>query len=129
MVMWRSIIGLVMVVLLCAVPASGAWAQERSTRTLFEVLFGSGNEQQQSQPQAPVTSQPRPQAQPAPQPQQAPTPAPTEVEKSENARRVAVFVDSLAVDLARALERLYADNPEIMVAEEAVGSSGFVRDD
>jgi len=131
MIVWRSIVGLVVVGLLWAAPASGVWAQERSTRTLFEVLFGSGNEQQQTQQQAPVTSQPqsRPQAQPAPRPQPAQPPATSEVEKSENAKRVAVFGDSLAVDLARALERLYADNPEIVVLEEAVGSSGFVRDD
>tara|TARA_A100001391_G_scaffold76565_3_gene49512 strand:- start:1294 stop:2442 length:1149 start_codon:yes stop_codon:yes gene_type:complete len=125
MVMWRSIV----VFLVLALSASGVLAQERSTRTLFEVLFGSGNEEQQSQPQEPVTSQPRPQAQPAPQPRQAEPPETSEVEKSDNARRVAVFGDSLAVDLARALERLYADNPEISVSEQAVGSSGFVRND
>ena len=125
MVMWRSIV----VFLVLALSASGVLAQERSTRTLFEVLFGSGNEEQQSQPQEPVTSQPRPQAQPAPQPRQAEPPETSEVEKSDNARRVAVFGDSLAVDLARALERLYADNPEISVREQAVGSSGFVRND
>lgn len=125
MVMWRSIV----VFLVLALSASGVLAQERSTRTLFEVLFGSGNEEQQSQPQEPVTSQPRPQVQPVPQPRQAEPPETSEVEKSDNARRVAVFGDSLAVDLARALERFYADNPEISVREQAVGSSGFVRND
>jgi hypothetical protein len=40
-----------------------------------------------------------------------------------------VMGDSLAVDLARALERLYVNNPEIAVIDSAVGSSGFVRDD
>lgn len=125
MVIWRFIV----VFLALGLSAGDAMAQERSTRTLFEVLFGSGNQDQQSQPQEPVTSQPRPQAQPAPQPRQAEPPARSEVEKSDNARRVAVFGDSLAVDLARALERLYADNPEISVSEQAVGSSGFVRDD
>ena len=44
MVMWRSIV----VFLVLALSASGVLAQERSTRTLFEVLFGSGNEEQQN---------------------------------------------------------------------------------
>lgn len=128
------LIRLLTIGVLALVAMSGALAQERTTRTLFEVLFGSRNEQQQTQPQAqpPVTVQPRaqpqPSAPPAPIAQPSP-PAPPEIEKSENARRLAVLGDSLAVDLARALERLYADNPEMAVTELAVGSSGFVRDD
>ncbi|AEQ52720.1 DUF459 domain-containing protein [Pelagibacterium halotolerans] len=117
-------------VVLTFVATSGVVAQERTTRTLFEVLFGSQNEQQQPQP--PVTSQPR--AQPQPSAPSAPRAQPDasrspEIEKSDNARRVAVFGDSLAVDLARALERFYAGNSEVVVSEQAVGSSGFVRDD
>ena len=124
----RSIARTMIFVLLSAVLATSASAQQRTTRTLFEVLFGGGNEEQQAPP--PVTVQPRPQAQPAPRaPQPAPPPAAPELAKSENARRIAVFGDSLAVDIARALERLYANNPELAVIDEAVGSSGFVRDD
>ncbi|WP_417584336.1 DUF459 domain-containing protein [Pelagibacterium sp.] len=135
MTVWRAIIVSLALGCALALPIGSAFAQERSTRTLFEVLFGSGDDNQQAQPPAqptaPVTSQPRPQAQPAPrtQPQPAPAAAEPEVEKSQNARRVAVFGDSLAVDLARALERLYAENPEVVVDEQAVGSSGFVRND
>lgn len=125
----RSIAHILIFALLSAVLATSASAQQRTTRTLFEVLFGGGNEEQAPPP--PVTVQPRPQpAQPAARaPQPAPPPAVPEVAKSESARRIAVFGDSLGVDIARALERLYANNPELAVIDEAVGSSGFVRDD
>lgn len=124
----RPFVRAVLFVLVSAALASGAAGQERTTRTLFEVLFGSGNEQQPTPP--PAATQPRPQAQPAPRaPQPAPPPAAPQIAKSDNARRIAVFGDSLAVDIARALERLYAGNPELVVIEEGVGSSGFVRDD
>src|SRR5690554_6559595 len=115
---------------LAAVPAQ---AQER--RSLFEVLFGSGEDTttQQTQPQPrPQQSAPRRQPQqsaPAPR-ASAPSPTPSpQVEKNENARRIAVFGDSLAVDLSRALERFYAEDPSVIVRGEGVGSSGFVRDD
>ncbi|WMT86392.1 DUF459 domain-containing protein [Pelagibacterium sp. 26DY04] len=123
----------IVLVLLSGVLVSSATAQERTTRTLFEVLFGRDDEPtpppavvqpQQPRPQPAPAPAPQPSRQPAPQPAAAP-----DVEKSENARRIMVMGDSLAVDLARALERLYADNPEIAVIENAVGSSGFVRDD
>ncbi|SDG74937.1 DUF459 domain-containing protein [Pelagibacterium luteolum] len=136
----RQISGLILSIVAMALLVTPGLGQERSSRTLFEFLFGSQNQPQQQapapQPQPQPQAQPRPQPQPQPQqtrpaPRPAPVPAPQPVQsdKSENARRIAVFGDSLGVDLARALERLYADNPEMMVLEESVGSSGFVRDD
>lgn len=111
-----------------------ALAQQRS---LFDVLFG-GNNNAATQPPPPA-AQPRtaPQPQsirraPAPAPAPAPTPVapPAQtVAKSDAAQRVAVFGDSLGVDLARALDRLYAENPDIAVLQKSVGSSGFVRND
>ena len=95
-------------------------AQQQKRRTLFDVLFGA--EPQQAPPPVQQT-QPRqaaPVALPPPKPQ---------VEKAENATRLAVFGDSLAVDLAKALERFYAEDPNLLVINQGVGSSGFVRDD
>lgn len=56
-------------------------------------------------------------------------PAKPKVEKAEGATRLAVFGDSMAVDIAKALERLYADDPNLVVIGQGVGSSGFVRED
>jgi hypothetical protein len=96
-------------------------AQQQKRRTLFDVLFG--DEPQQAPPpvqqQAPRKAAPVA-ALPPPKPQ---------VEKAENATRLAVFGDSLAVDLAKALERFYAEDPNLVVINQGVGSSGFVRDD
>ena len=132
MSVFRALVRAVVLVLLSGALVSSATAQERTTRTLFEVLFGRDDEP--TPPPAVTQPQPRPQPAPAPAPQpsrqSAPQPAAApEVDKSESAQRIMVMGDSLAVDLARALERLYADNPEIAVIESAVGSSGFVRDD
>ena len=54
---------------------------------------------------------------------------PPQMEKAANATRLAVFGNSMAVDLAKALERFYADDPNLVVIGQGVGSSGFVRDD
>ncbi|MBD8066434.1 DUF459 domain-containing protein [Devosia sp. PTR5] len=106
-------------------------AQQQKRRTLFDLLFGDEQKQQRT---APVQqTQPRrttPRQKPsAPKPTAAlPPPKPT-IEKAEGATRLAVFGDSLAVDLAKALDRFYAEDPNLVVIEQAVGSSGFVRDD
>lgn len=118
--------------------AAPAWAQNaQPRRSLFEVLFGGGEQQQtQQQPQRPqTTTQPRQQ----PQPQRAPAPAPAPsaslpppppaVEKAEDAKRIMVFGDSLAVDLSRSMERFYADDDATLVIGRGVSSSGFVRND
>lgn len=97
-------------------------AQEGRRRTLMDLLFG----EPEPEP-APV------QQQQAPRQQQAPTaalpPPKPEVEKAPNATRLAVFGDSLAIDLSRALERFYEDDPNLVVIDQGVSSSGFVRYD
>lgn len=134
--MHRFIVRAVLALALLALAATAALAQNAPRRTLFDVLFG-GNQQQEQVQTAP---QPRPQPQqsaprPQPQPQTAARPAPSAppppptVEKAPNAKRIAVMGDSLAVDLARALERLYAEDPGVVVIDMGVGSSGFVRED
>ncbi|WP_404402270.1 DUF459 domain-containing protein [Pelagibacterium halotolerans] len=130
MVLRRIFIVLSLIVLALPLAVPEALAQnDRPRRSLFEVLFGNDEPEEQ----APATVQPQPRrTQPTSSPSftspQTATPAPA-VEKSENAKRIAVFGDSMAVDLARALERFYADDPETVIHGEGVGSSGFVRDD
>ena len=51
------------------------------------------------------------------------------VQKSATAMRLAVFGDIMAVDLAAALDRYYTDDPNIVVINQGVGSSGFARPD
>lgn len=98
-------------------------AQQERRRTLFDLLFGEEN---QAAPQPPPVqqTQPRRQAEPV----ALPPPKP-QVEKAANATRLAVFGDSMAVDLTKALERFYAEDPNLVVIGQGVGSSGFVRDD
>lgn len=96
-------------------------AQQQKRRTLFDVLFGD-----EPKPTPPAVQQQAPRkaapvaALPPPKPQ---------IEKAANATRLAVFGDSMAVDLAKALERFYAEDPNLVVLNQGVGSSGFVRDD
>ncbi len=100
-----------------------AQAEQPRRRTLFDLLFGEEPAPPPSQP-APRQSQPRQSAPSA----SLPPPKP-QVEKAADATRLAVFGDSLAVDLARALERFYEEDPNLVVIGQGVGSSGFVRDD
>jgi len=100
-------------------------AQQQKKRTLFDLLFGSDDK--------PATEAPRKKSQPAASgtrkaalPPAIPTP---NVEKAPDATRLAVFGDSLAVDLAKAMERFYAEDPNLVIIGQGVGSSGFVRDD
>lgn len=99
-----------------------AQQEQPRRRTLFDLLFG--------EEPAPPPAQPAPRQT---QRQSAPTaslpPPKPQVEKAEGATRLAVFGDSLAVDLARALERFYVEDPNLVVIGQGVGSSGFVRDD
>ncbi len=101
-------------------------AQQQKRRTLFDLLFGEPERKQ-----APVQQQqqPRRQTTTAPKPQAALPPPKPQVAKAETATRLAVFGDSLAIDLSKALERLYAEDPNLVVINQGVSSSGFVRDD
>ncbi|WP_375452552.1 DUF459 domain-containing protein [uncultured Devosia sp.] len=98
-------------------------AQDQKRRTLFDLLFGEepAAAPPVEQPQQPRRTTPRPTA-------SLPPPLP-EVSKAQNATRLAVFGDSMAVDLSKGLERFYADDPNLVVIDQGVGSSGFVRAD
>lgn len=97
-------------------------AQQQKRRTLFDLLFGD------DQKAPPPVEQPRRQQQ-APAPTAALPPPKPIIEKAPGATRLAVFGDSLAVDLSKALERFYAEDPNLVVINQGVGSSGFVRKD
>ena len=96
-------------------------AQAQRRRTLMDLLFGDPEPPPAPVVEKPVVTRPAPQA-------SLPPPKPT-IEKADGATRLSVFGDSMAVDLARALERHFADDPNIVVVSQGVGSSGFVRDD
>ncbi|NGP16761.1 SGNH/GDSL hydrolase family protein [Devosia aurantiaca] len=107
-----------------------AQAQTGRRRTLFDLLFG----EEPAPPAAPVPeprrAAPRASA-PAAAPVAAAPPPPPEpdVTKDPDATRLAVFGDLLAIDLTKALERFYAEDPNIVVVGQGVSSSGFVRND
>lgn len=96
-------------------------------RTLFDLLFGP----KETTPPPAVT---RPSTTRTTTTRRA-TSAPARIvtldviEKIEGATRLAVFGDSLAIDLAKAFQRAFAEDPNLSILGKGVGSSGFVRDD
>lgn len=96
-------------------------------RNFFDFLFGPRDDQQDQQQQLlppqqvapPVVRRVKPTLPPA-------KPA---IAKADGATRVAVFGDDLAVDVGKALDRFYANDPTTAVLQQAVPSSGFVRPD
>lgn len=105
---------------------SEAVAQEqpvkKKRKTLMDLLFGGGEEEQQPVEAPVVVTTPKKASLP-------PVPEKPKIEKAETATRLAVFGDSMAVDVAKALERFYAEDANISVINQGVGSSGFVRSD
>ena len=104
---------------------SDAAAQEqpvkKKRRTLMDLLFGGG-EEQPAPIEAPKVTQPKKASLP-------PVPEKPKIAKSPTATRLVVFGDSMAVDVAKGLDRYYAEDPNITVINQGVGSSGFVRPD
>ncbi|HEX4297658.1 MAG TPA: DUF459 domain-containing protein [Devosia sp.] len=133
--MLRRVLLIVLLALLAAgdLSASPAYAQffgggnqqsqsgQPHRRGLFDFLFGGGDDdQQQPAPPPPVVK---------PRKATLPVPPKPEIAKAATATRLAVFGDTLAVDLAAALDRYYADDPNIIIINQGVGSSGFARPD
>jgi hypothetical protein len=93
---------------------------QRKRRSLLDLLFGNDEPEPPrvieapAAPRAPVAD--------------APPPKP-KIEKSPTATRLAVFGDSLAIDFAKALDRFYSEDPNLVVVPMGVGDSGFVRQD
>jgi len=98
-------------------------AQQERRRTLMDLLFGA-----EPTPAPPVQQPQQETRRSAPATAALPPPEPA-VEKAANATRLAVFGDSLAVDLAKGLDRFYREDPNLVVIDQGVGSSGFVRED
>lgn len=97
--------------------------QPKKRKTLFDMLFGNDDEdQQQDQPQVQKKAPPPKAALPA-------VPEVPPVEKAANATRLSVFGDSMAIDVGKALERFYAEDPNLIVQTQGVGNSGLVRPD
>jgi hypothetical protein len=94
----------------------------RRRKTLMDLLFGNDDEQQQQQ-EAPVVEAPV-----ITKKADLP-PAKPKIPKNDTAVRLAVFGDSLATDLAKALDRFYAEDPNIAIIAQGVGDTGFVRTD
>ncbi len=92
---------------------------KKKRRTLMDLLFGN------DEPEKPVVEKPVVK----PQKKAALPPAKPKIEKATGATRLVVFGDSMATDLGNALERFYAEDPNIAVLTQGVGSSSFVRPD
>ncbi len=119
-----------------------ATAQQRH-RTIFDMLFGPRQVQQQYPDDYYRPEAPRPRRQPV-RPKRPPkatlrTPRPAlpatagpqaeAVEKNPDARKILVIGDFIADGLADGLEATFAADPDVTVARSISGSSGFVRDD
>ena len=95
----------------------------KKRRTLMDLLFG--NDDQQQQEEAPLVEKPVVKK----QKKAALPPAKPPVEKATGATRLAVFGDSMANDVGKALERFYAEDPNIAILTQGVADSSFVRPD
>lgn len=95
----------------------------KKRRTLMDMLFGNDEEEQP----APVVEKPVVKVKPK-KAADLPPPKP-KIEKAPGATRLAVFGDSMATDVAKALDRFYAEDPNIAIIDQTVGDSGIVRND
>lgn len=95
----------------------------KKRRTLMDLLFG---DDQQQDDEAPVVEKPVVKKQ---KKAALPPPEKPKIEKAVGATRLAVFGDSMATDVGKALERFYAEDPNISILTQGVGSSSFVRPD
>jgi hypothetical protein len=96
-------------------------APRKKRRTLFDMLFGEEPQPEQAPVvEKPVVEQQKKASLPPPKPK---------VEKALGATRLMIFGDSMATDLGNALERLYAEDPNLAIINQGVGSSSFVRPD
>ena len=125
--MFRAVLAALLAMTLCTALLPPVLAQEAAPvlvaqtkkPTLWDLLFGGGDKKDETPAPAAKST---PAAAPA-------APAKPKVEKSPTATRLAVLGDSLAIDIANAIERAHADDPNMVVTDYAKDSSGFVRDD
>jgi len=103
---------------------AGQSQQPPKRKSLFDFLFGGGQDDQAPPPvvKAPVVVA-------KPKKGVLPAVAKPSVQKSSTAVRLAVFGDVMASDLAAALDRYYANDPNIVIVNQGVDGSGFARPD
>lgn len=124
------LIAVIATLAVCELQPMLAYAQDNSQgqqqpqrKSLFDMLFGGFNnsDQQPAPPPPPVVVKPKKGVLPT-------VPKPP-VAKSATATRLAVFGDTMASDLAAALDRFYSDDPNIIIINQGVGGSSFTRPD
>ncbi|WP_421758780.1 DUF459 domain-containing protein [Devosia sp.] len=106
-----------------ATDAQAPAQKPKKRKTLLEFLFGDKPDEQQDEPpvvEKKVVRQPK---------AALPEVVKPTIPKADGATRLVVFGDSMAVDVGKALERYYAEDPNIVVLTQGVGSSGIVRTD
>jgi len=94
----------------------------KKRKTLMDMLFGDDEPEEAPVVEKPVVKKPKPKVADLP-------PAKPKIEKAAGATRLAVFGDSMATDVAKALDRFYAEDPNIAIIDQSVGDSGIVRTD
>jgi hypothetical protein len=107
-------------------------AQAEKKRSLFDILFGrnkSAKEKAQETKRAPTQSKKSTSRRTTSSPSITTVPKIQMIEKSPDAQTLMVVGDSLAIDLAKGLDRFYAKDTDLAILSKGVGSSGFVRDD
>lgn len=124
-----------------AVGVVDAHAQEKKRKTLFDILFKrrkkkpstNRNVSRGNLRELPGVSAPRKTSRRTTQPsttRRSPPPKPQVIAvKNESAPKILVVGDFMASGLASGLERLYSENPDIVIVNRASASSGIVRDD
>jgi len=97
---------------------------EPKKRSLFDILFGRNKPATPPKSTKSTSSTKRKSS-----PSITSVPSVKMIEKEPDAKTVLVVGDSLAIDLAKALDRFYASETQLAIVSKGVGSSGFVRDD
>lgn len=101
-----------------------AQAEKPKKRSLFDVLFGRNKSAKEKAAPPKKTTTKRKSS-----PSITTVPVIKMIEKEPDAKVLLVVGDSLAIDLAKALDRFYAKETQLAIVSKGVGSSGFVRDD
>ncbi len=130
--MLKNIIAVLILVIIGVLTPISALSQQRiiiaqnNSPTLWDLLFGP--QKKKSAPSQQTRKIPK-RTVPRATPNIITLQSVPKITKSAEATRLMVFGDSLAVDLAKGLQRFYAQDENLIIIDKGVGSSGFVRDD
>lgn len=95
---------------------------KKKRKTLMDMLFGNDEQEDEKAVVEKPIVKVKPKVADLP-------PAKPKIEKAPGATRLAVFGDSMATDVAKALDRFYAEDANIAIIDQSVGDSGIVRTD